>query len=58
MSKKFIPSARLIFPTVFIEQLSYNEKLELLCKKLSEAYEKINELEDRVEALEEGNVPQ
>jgi hypothetical protein len=58
MSKKFIPSARLIFPTVFVEQLSYNEKLELLCKKLAEAYEKINELEDRVEALEEGNIHQ
>lgn len=52
MSKKFTPLARLIFPTIFIEQLSYQEKLDVLCDKLKDAYEKINELEDRVEALE------
>ena len=52
MSKKFIPMARLIFPTVFIDQLSYQEKLDVLCEKLKEAYDKINELEERVEALE------
>lgn len=51
-NKKFTPLPRLIFPTVFIAQLSYNEKLEILATKLSEAYNKINELEDRVEALE------
>lgn len=43
---------RLIFPTIFIEELSYSEKVDVLAKKLSEAYDKINELEDRVEALE------
>lgn len=53
MSKKFTPIARLIFPTIFIEQLSYQEKLDVLCDKLKDAYDKINELEDRVEALED-----